>query len=217
MELIGYVRVSTDEQSDQMQRDALVRHGVKPEYIFSDVMTGSRMDRPGLKRAIKVARRGDKIVVWKLDRLGRSTMGVLDAVDYLTNEGIELVSVTESIDTQTPMGRMFLTICAAFAQMERDLIAERTKEGVRRYKAAGGKMGRRHFVLDYPKRLAKFKEIWPLVHDGAYTAREFMEIMREADKDAPMPKRPQSFYNWRAKGFNGFEPDTPLEDVEVDE
>ena len=215
MKTYGYMRVSTDDQDFKLQQDALERVGV--DYIFSDKMTGATMDRPGLKRAVKVMRPGDKLVVWRLDRLGRSTMGVLDAVKNMEEAGIELVSMSESIDTTTPMGRMFLTICAAFAQMERDLISERTKAGIAAHKARGGRMGTMHFVKDYPKRMARWIELWPLIHDGALTGAEVVEEMRKADPDAPPIKSVQSFYNWRRKDFNGFVADKPLDKVEIDD
>jgi hypothetical protein len=214
MKTYGYMRVSTDDQDFKLQEDALNRYPV--DFIFSDKMTGATMDRPGLKRAVKVMRPGDKLVVWRLDRLGRSTMGVLDAVKNMEAAGIELVSMTESIDTTTPMGRMFLTICAAFAQMERDLISERTKAGIAAHKARGGRMGKMHFVKDYPLRMARWVELWPLIHGGGLTGAEVVAEMRDADPDAPPIKSIQSYYNWKRKGFDGFTLDTPLADVEID-
>ena len=213
MKTYGYMRVSTDDQDFKLQQDALERAGV--DFIFSDKMTGATMDRPGLKRAVKVMRAGDKLVVWRLDRLGRSTMGVLDAVQSMEKAGIKLVSLNESIDTTTPMGRMFLTICAAFAQMERDLISERTKAGIAAHKARGGRMGKMHFVKDYPKRMARWLELWPLIHAEAMTAAEVVEEMHKADPDAPRMKSVNSFYNWRRGGYKGFEPDRPLDEVEI--
>tara|TARA_R110000737_G_scaffold293837_1_gene300407 strand:+ start:1646 stop:2296 length:651 start_codon:yes stop_codon:yes gene_type:complete len=215
MKTYGYMRVSTDDQDFKLQEDALNRYPV--DFIFRDKMTGATMDRPGLKRAVKVMRPGDKLVVWRLDRLGRSTMGVLDAVQSMEAAGIKLASMTESIDTTTPMGRMFLTICAAFAQMERDLISERTKAGIAAHKARGGRMGKKHFVKDYPLRMARWVELWPLIHDGGLTGPEVIAEMNAADPDATPVKTPQSFYNWRAEGYPGFTLDTPLDEVEIDD
>lgn len=215
MKTYGYMRVSTDDQDFKLQQDALERYPV--DFIFSDKMTGATMDRPGLKRAVKVMRPGDKLVVWRLDRLGRSTVGVLDAVKSMEAAGIELVSMSEAIDTTTPMGRMFLTICAAFAQMERDLISERTKAGIAAHKARGGRMGKKHFVKDYPLRMARWIELWPLIHDGGLTGPEVIAEMNAADPKAPKVQTPQSFYNWRAGGYDGFAIDKPLDDVEIDD
>ena len=223
MKTYGYMRVSTDDQDFKLQKDALNRYGV--DFIFSDKMTGARMDRPGLKRAVKVMRSGDKLVVWKLDRLGRTTMGVLDAVKSMETAGIELVSLTESIDTSTPMGRMFLTICAAFAQMERDLISERTKAGLASYVAAGGKMGKDHFVKDHPARLAKAREIAEIVIARGITGKDFVDLMHEVQPDPPI-KSVQSFYNWASAQdgkkrpkvpFDGLVEEVLLENVEIDD
>jgi len=206
----GYARVSTDEQDIALQEDALRKHGV--DHIFWEKMTGARMDRPQLARCIKVCRKGDKIVIWKLDRLGRSTVGLIEAVEALEAKGIQLVSIVDHIDTTTAMGKFFFTIMAAIAQLERDMISERTKAGVAAYKARGGKMGKPHFVRDYPLRLARFNELWPLIYGGALTGKEVIAYMNEADPKAPKVKTPQSFYNWKKKGFEGFYPAEPIEE-----
>lgn len=208
MKKFGYTRVSTDEQDDSLQRRALEQYGV--DHIFSDKMTGAVMDRPNLNRALKVLRPGDELVVWKLDRLGRSLIGVIDAVEKLTEKDIRVVSLSEGIDPKTPIGKFVLAIIAGFAQMERDLISERTKAGLAAYKARGGKMGKKHFVLDHPKRLERFREIWPLVQDGTLVGREVVEKMHEAQPE-PRIKSVQSYYNWRKDGFKGFDPDKPLD------
>jgi len=220
MKTYGYMRVSTDDQDFKLQEDALNRYPV--DFIFSDKMTGATMDRPGLKRAVKVMRAGDKLVVWRLDRLGRTTMGVLDAVKSMEDAGIKLVSMTESIDTSTPMGKMFLTICAAFAQMERDLISERTKAGIAAHKARGGTMGKKHFVKDHPLRLARARELADVVLAGGITGVDFVAEMHKVQPE-PRIKSVQSFYNWKStnKGkrppFEGLIADTPLEQVEIDD
>lgn len=206
----GYARVSTDEQELSLQEDALNKFGV--DRIFWEKMTGARMDRPVLARCIKVCRSGDTIVIWKLDRLGRSTVGLIEAVEALEAKGIQLVSIQDSIDTTTAMGRFFFTIMAAIAQLERDMISERTKAGVAAYRARGGKMGKPHFVRDYPKRLLRFNELWPIIQGGGLTGQEVIDEMNAADPKAPHVKTPQSFYNWRKKGFEGFYPAEPIEE-----
>lgn len=206
----GYARVSTDEQDIALQEDALNKHGV--DHIFWEKMTGARMDRPQLARCIKVCRKGDKIVVWKLDRLGRSTVGLIEAVEALEAKGIQLISIQDHIDTTTAMGKFFFTIMAAIAQLERDMISERTKAGVAAYKARGGKMGKPHFVRDYPKRLIRFNELWPIIQAGGMTGADIIDEMNKADPKAPPVKTPQSFYNWRKKGFEGFYPAEPIEE-----
>jgi DNA invertase Pin-like site-specific DNA recombinase len=141
--LIGYARVSTADQNPQMQVDALVRAGVHPDHIHIDTISGrvKVAQRPGLMAALRDSRKGDTLIVWKLDRLGRDTIEVLHTVASLERRGIRLVSLTESLDSRTPIGRMMLTMLAGFAQMERDLIAERTREGLARAMAAGAKPG----------------------------------------------------------------------------
>jgi DNA invertase Pin-like site-specific DNA recombinase len=208
----GYARVSTEDQDLALQEDALNKYGV--DHIFWEKMSGARMDRPALARCIKVCRAGDAIVIWKLDRLGRSTVGLIEAVDKLKAKGIQLISIQDHIDTTTAMGKFFFTIMAAIAQLERDMISERTKAGVAAYKARGGKMGKAHFVRDFPKRLARFNELWPLIYEGALTGNEVIAEMNAADPDAPPVKTPQSFYNWRAKGYEGFYPAEPIEEDE---
>lgn len=210
----GYARVSTDEQELHLQEDALNRYGV--DHIFWEKMTGARMDRPQLARCIKQCRAGDKIVVWKLDRLGRSTVGLIEAVEKLEAKGIQLVSIHDHIDTTTAMGKFFFTIMAAIAQLERDMISERTKAGVAAYKTRGGKMGKPHFVRDYPLRLARFNQLWPLIYGGGLTGKEVIDEMSKADPKAPKVKTPQSFYNWKAKGFEGFYPAEPIEEPDTD-
>jgi DNA invertase Pin-like site-specific DNA recombinase len=159
---VGYMRVSTDEQEFALQRDALIKHGVPEDRIFSDKMSGAQMNRAGLKRAIKVCWPGDTLVVWKLDRLGRSTIGVLEQIKALDDAGINIVSVTERLDTKSPMGKFTMTILAAFAQMERDMISERTAAGIAAKKKADPtfRMGQLHPILDRPKRRAKFKALY---------------------------------------------------------
>ena len=204
--MIGYMRVSTDEQDFALQRDALVRHGVHPDRIFSDKMSGAKMNRAGLRRAVKVCWPGDTLVVWKLDRLGRSTIGVLQQLEELDKAGIRIVSVTESLDTQSPIGKFVMTIIAAFAQMERDMISERTTAGIAAFKARGGRMGPLHPVLDNEKRLAVFSGLFEsgkLFEKGSVP--EVVKMLNDADKKAKAMST-QSFHNWKSKAFKGFQP-----------
>jgi len=135
--LIGYARVSTDDQDLTLQRKALVGYGVQPEHIFEEHASGGRMDRPALRRALRSMRGGDTIVVWKLDRLGRTLTGVIEAVEEMTQEGVNLVSLTEKIDTTSAMGRAFFQIALVFAELERALISERTKAALAQKRANG--------------------------------------------------------------------------------
>lgn len=129
MAVIGYARVSTQEQNLELQLDAL--HKADAARIFSDQgVSGSKTERPQLTAALDHLRDGDVLTVWKLDRLGRNTRHVLQIVEELEGRGVGFKSLTEQIDTTGPMGRAMLTIMAAFAQLERDTIVERTKAGL---------------------------------------------------------------------------------------
>ena len=138
--LIGYMRVSTDgeRQTLDLQRDALLAAGVDERQLFSDRMSGSRDDRPGLAAALEYARPGDCLVVWKLDRLGRSLPHLLDTVGELQRRGVLFRSITEQMDTSTAQGALIFHIFAALAQFERSLIQERVKAGL----AAAARRGR---------------------------------------------------------------------------
>lgn len=148
--LIGYARVSTTDQNLNLQKTALLSSGIEEKYIFSDMMSGSRSDRPGLDAALSHCRPGDTLVVWKLDRLGRSIKSLIDLVSNLNIQGIHFRSLTDSIDTSTTSGKFFFHVMAALAEMERDLIRERTKAGLNAA-AAKGKKGGRKKVMDESK------------------------------------------------------------------
>ena len=139
---IGYARISTGDQKLDLQMDALVKFGVDRERVYTDQASGSRFDRPGLRGCMKALRAGDTLVVWKLDRLGRSVIDVLEMIKRLHERDVQIVSLTESIDGRTAIGKLMITILAGFAQMERDLIIERTKSGLRAARAKGVRLGR---------------------------------------------------------------------------
>jgi len=152
--LIGYARVSTDDQDLELQRKALVKYGVNPLYIYEEKRSGSTMKRPQLTLALKSMRAEDTLVVWKLDRLGRNLMGVLEMLEGIQKLGVGFVSITESFDTTTPIGKAFLQFAAVMAELERNLISERTKAGIAAKKAAGQVWGRKSMIRDNPKRMA---------------------------------------------------------------
>lgn len=139
--LIGYVRVSTNDQNTALQRNALESSGC--ELIFEDKMSGKTADRPGLKKLLRVLSEGDTLVVWKLDRLGRSMRNLVILIEDLRQRGINFRSLTDSIDTSTPMGRFFFHVMGALAEMERELIIERTRAGLAAARAEGRIGGRR--------------------------------------------------------------------------
>ena len=140
--LIGYMRVSTADQSLGLQRDALLAADVSPDRIYEDVCSGKSTERPGLARALDVARDGDAIVVWKLDRVGRSLPHVVGLVGDLQKRGVGLKVLTGDIDTTTPTGRLVFGIFATLAEFERDLIHERTMAGLAAARARGRAGGR---------------------------------------------------------------------------
>jgi DNA invertase Pin-like site-specific DNA recombinase len=138
--LIGYARVSTDEQNIDLQSDALGHAGC--EQVFTDKASGARNDRPGLLEALSHLRKGDTLVVWRLDRLGRTMRGLVDFVQDLGRRDVDFRSLHDSIDTKTAAGRFFFHIMAALAEMERDLIRERTNAGLAAARARGRNGGR---------------------------------------------------------------------------
>jgi DNA invertase Pin-like site-specific DNA recombinase len=141
--LIGYARVSTQDQNPELQRDALNAAGCRK--LFEDKVSGTREERPGLGQALEMLREGDTLVVWKLDRLGRSVKQLVDLVARLQQKGVQFRSLTDSIDTGTPSGRFFFHVMASLAEMERELIAERTRAGLavaRQHGRTGGRKRR---------------------------------------------------------------------------
>ncbi len=153
--LIGYARVSTQDQNLELQREALMKAGCKK--IFSDKISGSRAERPGLGKAMELLRDGDSLVVWKLDRLGRSVKNLVDLVGELAREGIHFRSLTDSIDTTTASGRFFFHVMASLAEMERELTVERTRAGLEIARQLGRKGGRRRQMTD--SKIASAKKL----------------------------------------------------------
>ncbi|MDR3707161.1 MAG: recombinase family protein [Capsulimonadaceae bacterium] len=152
MAQIGYARVSTvDKQSTDLQTDALTAAGC--ERIFTDAASGAREDRKGLSDALNYARSGDIILVWRLDRLGRSLRHLIDVVNGLEERGVGLRSLTENIDTSSPGGRLIFHIFAALAECEKDIIRSRVSAGLVAARARG-RIGGRPAVVDATKLAA---------------------------------------------------------------
>ena len=137
---IGYVRVSKQEQHEALQIDALKEAGC--EKWFLDKMTGSKAERKGLDEALAYLRPGDTLVVWKLDRAGRSLTHLIELLKGLKERSIEFVSLTEKIDTSSPGGKLIFHLMGALAEFERDLIRERTNAGLAAARARGHRGGR---------------------------------------------------------------------------
>jgi DNA invertase Pin-like site-specific DNA recombinase len=153
MAQVGYIRVSTLDQNPALQRDALAAAGCG--RLFEDRASGARADRPGLAQALAFLREGDVLVVWKLDRLGRSLAHLVETVSTLAGRGVGFRSLTEAIDTTTPGGRLVFHLFAALGQFERDLIRERTRAGLAAAAARGRRGGRRPVVTEDKLRRAR--------------------------------------------------------------
>ena len=155
--LIGYARVSTQDQNPDLQTDALTKAGC--ERVLVDRMSGARIDRPELAAALSHCRAGDTLVVWKLDRLGRTVRQLVAFVEELSQRQVQFKSLSDSIDTGTPSGRFFFHVMAALAEMERDLIRERTRAGLEAAKSRGRQGGRPAKLtaeqIDHARKLAR--------------------------------------------------------------
>ncbi|MDE2676115.1 MAG: recombinase family protein [Paracoccaceae bacterium] len=143
--LVGYMRVSTHEQTTDLQMDALIRSGVAPDWIYSDTGSGTRRDLPGWNDCNKVLRQGDTLIVWRLDRLGRSLQHLVGIVEGLTRRDVGLRILEgqgSNLDPNTAEGRMLFNLFAVLAEYERSLISERTRAGLAAARARGRKGGR---------------------------------------------------------------------------
>lgn len=168
--LIGYARVSTIEQDLALQTDAL--KGAGCDQIFDDIVSGATTQRPGLTEALSHVRKGDTLVVWRLDRLGRSLKHLIETVAQLEDKGIEFRSLQESIDTTTSGGRLIFQIFGALAEFERNLIKERTQAGLIAARVRGRKGGR-------PRALdAKKTELaYQLYDEKKHTINEICQML----------------------------------------
>lgn len=150
---VGYARVSTEDQNLDMQRRALRRVGCR--RIFEDRVSGVAKKRAGLEKALARLRRGDVLIVWRLDRLGRSLPGLIDVLHHLAERGVEFRSLSENIDTTTAGGRLVFHLMGALAEFERALIAERTKEGLAAARQRGAQLGRQKVISGPMLRIAQ--------------------------------------------------------------
>ena len=168
--LIGYARVSTDDQNLDLQRDALTQAGC--EKILEDHQSGAKAERPGLKSALEYAREGDTLVVWRLDRLGRSLKDLIEMVNQLEARGVGLKSLHESLDTSSSSGKLIFHIFGALAEFERNLIRERTQAGLQAARARGRKGGRPK-ALDADKQALAVK----LYDEKQHTVEQICHMM----------------------------------------
>ena len=165
---IGYARVSTESQNLDRQLDALKKYGV--DIIYNEKMTGTKKDRPKLNKLLDRMTAGDVIVVESLSRLGRSTKDLIELTELFQSKGVHLVSLKESIDTNTSTGKLLFTLMSAIAQFERETIADRTREGLRSARARGRTGGRPRTDPDQIKKAVK------LYNTRQYSVKEIEEL-----------------------------------------
>jgi DNA invertase Pin-like site-specific DNA recombinase len=169
--LIGYARVSTQDQTLALQQDALEKLGCTK--IFTDTASGAKQERKGLDDALNYVREGDTLVVWRLDRFGRSLKDLIERITHLNNGQIGLKSLTENIDTTTSGGKLVFHLFGALAEFERDIIRERTQAGLTAARARGRKGGRPKALTD--KKVAMVKELY---ENKKLTINEICETLK---------------------------------------
>jgi DNA invertase Pin-like site-specific DNA recombinase len=170
--LIGYARVSTHDQTVALQQDALT--AADCARVFTDTLSGATAERPGLSQALAYVRPGDTLVVWRLDRLGRSLQHLIAVLADLEQRQIGFRSLTESIDTTTPGGKLIFHVFGALAEFERDLIRERTQAGLAAARARGRQGGRKR-KLDTPRKVAMAQALYA---DKQHTIQEICQTLR---------------------------------------
>jgi DNA invertase Pin-like site-specific DNA recombinase len=164
--IIGYARVSTSDQNLNIQIDALKKYGCN--RIYEEKMTGTKKERPKLAELMTILRPGDKVVIFKLDRISRSTKHLIEISDFFEKKGVELISIHDSIDTSTPMGRFFFRILASIAELEKDIISERTKAGLSSARVRGRNGGRPRVSVK------KIELALRMYHSKEYSIREIV-------------------------------------------
>jgi len=170
---IGYSRVSTDQQDTKAQENALLKYGCAKDKIYVETISGASTGKPQLKRALDQLREGDELVVWKLDRLSRSLKDLLFIVEKIRDAKATFTSLTEHLDTKGPGGTALMQMLGVFAEFERNIIAERTKLGVRQAMADGKIVGR-------PAKLdaAQKKEVVRLLRAGQSTQAQIARMAK---------------------------------------
>lgn len=177
MALIGYARVSTTDQNIEAQTDALTAAGC--ERIFTDRASGKLASRPELDKVLEYLRAGDTLVITKLDRLGRSVRNLIDLVAELERRGVGLLVLHQAIDTSTPGGKLFFHIMSGIAEFERDLISERTRDGLEAARARGRKGGRRPALS--AAQIEQARKMYAATGDDGkrlHTMKEIAEVLR---------------------------------------
>jgi len=166
--IFGYARVSTEQQNLDRQLDALRKYGC--DMIYNEKMTGTKRDRPELAKILDRMTEGDTVVIESLSRLGRSTKDLIELTELFQSKGVHLVSLKEQIDTSTSTGKLLFTLMSAIAQFERDVIADRTREGLKSARARGRTGGRPRTDADAVRKAIK------LYNTRQYSIREIEEL-----------------------------------------
>ena len=209
--LIGYARVSTKEQDLDVQIVALKKYGVLSEDIYTDKVSGASQRREGFNNCMRALRKGDTLVVHKLDRLGRTVMGIIEITDNLLQRCIDLTIITEPYDTRTPMGKAFMMISAVFAELERSLAIERTKATLARKKERGEPMGR-------PPKITP--EVWDFAVAQRKRNISVPNIFRRAKAELKYKGGQNTFYTYKDALDEGaaypWAPKVKTENVEPD-
>lgn len=180
--IVGYVRVSTYEQNLDLQIDAMKKHGY--DLLYQETASGSKADRPELKKCMEYLRKGDKLVIWKLDRLGRNLRHTLELAEELETKGIEFVSITDSFDTSTASGKMFFQFLAVIAEFERNQMLERTHAGLAAARAQGRIGGRKPSLdkkkiatcVEYHKKGIPAKNIAKMMKCSKSTVHKYLQL-----------------------------------------
>lgn len=188
--IYGYARVSTNDQTTDLQRNALERAGC--DRILTDVASGARAYRPELDHMLDLLREGDTVVVWKLDRLGGNMQNLVDLMVTFDERGVRFRSLTESIDTSTPGGTLVFNIFGSLVQFERDLIRERTRAGLEAARARGRKSGRpakldgkqvREVRRLYGSKTVTVDQIAAMMHVGRSTVYRCLDASDDANAE----------------------------------
>lgn len=166
---VGYARISSSEQSLDLQVDALRDAGC--DDVFQDIMSGAKGDRPGLEQMLRFVREGDTVVVWKLDRLGRSMTHLIETMKFLEDKKVGFESICEKIDTSTITGKLIFHLFGSLAEFERGIIIERVKAGMKYAKEKGRLCGKKRTITDnVVKRMIELRE------SGTITVKEICKI-----------------------------------------
>ncbi len=186
---IGYARISTHDQTLDLQLDALVKAGCDQKDIYTDTASGANTERPGLSAALDHLRPGDTLVVWRLDRLGRTLKQLIELINDFNTKGIGFRSLQENIDTTTSGGKLVFHIFGALAEFERDVIKERTQAGLQAARARGRKGGRPRALNPkqaalaqslYDSREHSIQAICDMLHIAKATFYKYVEVEKKA-------------------------------------